>query len=94
MIKTTTGSLTSAPANFSDPGSITPAFAVSPYVLSIVLLVTSNLFVTFAWYGDLRFKEVPTAGVIVASSLIGLRRILSGPARQSQGQRRLHHGTV
>jgi hypothetical protein len=86
MIKTTTGSLTSAPANFSDPGSITPACAVSPYV-------TSNLFVTFAWYGDLRFKEVSTAGVIVASSLIGLRRILSGRARQSQGQRRLHHGS-
>jgi uncharacterized protein (DUF486 family) len=34
------------------------------------LLVGSNLFMTFAWYGHLRFKEVPLAGVIVASWLI------------------------
>jgi uncharacterized protein (DUF486 family) len=43
---------------------------VSPYALSVVLLLGSNLFMTFAWYGHLRFKEVPLIGVIVASWLI------------------------
>jgi len=35
-----------------------------------VLLLGSNLFMTLAWYGHLRFKEVPLIGVIVASWLI------------------------
>jgi len=44
-----------------------PQPLVSPYLLTILMLVGSNLFMTFAWYGHLRFKEVPLAGVIVAS---------------------------
>src|SRR5262249_28917168 len=32
----------------------------------------SNLFMTFAWYGHLRFKQVPLAGVIFASWAIAL----------------------
>jgi len=40
---------------------------VSSYVLPILLLIGSNLFMTMAWYGHLRFKEVPLAGVILAS---------------------------
>src|SRR5262245_12824188 len=43
---------------------------VSPYLLPILLLVGSNLFMNFAWYGHLRFKQVPLVGVIVASWLI------------------------
>jgi uncharacterized protein len=39
----------------------------SPYVLPILLLLGSNVFMTLAWYGHLRFKEVPLIGVIVAS---------------------------
>src|SRR3954468_7705458 len=39
----------------------------SPGLLPILLLVGSNLFMTLAWYGHLRFKEVPLAGVILAS---------------------------
>jgi len=35
-----------------------------------LLLIGSNVFMTIAWYGHLRFKEVPLAGVIVASWLI------------------------
>ena len=35
-----------------------------------MLLIGSNVFMTIAWYGHLRFKEVPLAGVIVASWLI------------------------
>ena len=42
----------------------------SPYVLTILMLLGSNVFMTIAWYGHLRFKEVPLAGVIVASWLI------------------------
>src|SRR5438477_10483222 len=43
---------------------------ISPYLMPILLLLGSNLFMTLAWYGHLRFKEVPLAGVIVASWLI------------------------
>ena len=39
----------------------------SPYLLPIILLLCSNLFMTVAWYGHLRFKEVPLAGVILVS---------------------------
>ena len=39
----------------------------SPYVLTILMLLGSNVFMTVAWYGHLRFKEVPLAGVILAS---------------------------
>ena len=39
----------------------------SPYLLPIILLICSNLFMTIAWYGHLRFKEVPLIGVILAS---------------------------
>jgi len=44
-----------------------PFYPSSPYLLPVVLLVCSNLFMTVAWYGHLRFKEVPLAGVILAS---------------------------
>ena len=44
-----------------------PFYPSSPYLLPVVLLVCSNLFMTIAWYGHLRFKEVPLAGVILAS---------------------------
>src|SRR3954453_3522302 len=40
---------------------------VSSYLLPILLLIGSNLFMTLAWYGHLRFKETPLLGVIVAS---------------------------
>jgi hypothetical protein len=46
------------------------ATLASPVLLPIALLVGSNLFMTFAWYGHLRFKQVPLAGVIVASWVI------------------------
>ena len=44
-----------------------PQPLVSPYLLPILLLTVSNVFMTLAWYGHLRFKEVPLAGVIIAS---------------------------
>jgi uncharacterized protein len=47
-----------------------PSTFASPYLLTILLLIGSNVFMTLAWYGHLRFKVVPLAGVIVASWLI------------------------
>ena len=40
---------------------------VSTYSRPILLLIGSNVFMTLAWYGHLRFKQVPLIGVIVAS---------------------------
>lgn len=34
---------------------------------TIILLVLSNLFMTFAWYGHLKFKDVPIWKVILLS---------------------------
>ena len=40
---------------------------LSPAVLPILLLIGSNVFMTLAWYGHLRFKETPLFAVILAS---------------------------
>jgi uncharacterized protein (DUF486 family) len=37
------------------------------YVAPIILLVCSNLFMTLAWYGHLKFKAVPLVTVILVS---------------------------
>jgi uncharacterized protein (DUF486 family) len=39
----------------------------SPHLLPILLLLGSNIFMTLAWYGHLRFKEQPLLLVIVVS---------------------------
>ena len=38
-----------------------------PYIAPIVLLFLSNLFMTLAWYGHLKFKAVSLAVVILVS---------------------------
>ncbi len=38
-----------------------------PHILPIVLLSISNVFMTFAWYGHLKFKAAPLIAVIVIS---------------------------
>jgi len=43
-----------------------PTF-ISPYLLPILMLLGSNIFMTIAWYGHLRFKEAPLFGVILVS---------------------------
>ena len=43
-----------------------------PYLLPVVLLLASNLFMTLAWYGHLRFKESPLLLVILVSWGIAL----------------------
>jgi len=37
---------------------------------TIVLLTVSNIFMTFAWYGHLKYREAPLYKVIVVSWLI------------------------
>ena len=46
---------------------VMPAIPISPYLLPILLLIASNVFMTLAWYGHLRFKQVPLASVILVS---------------------------
>jgi uncharacterized protein len=41
--------------------------AVSPSVSPVLMLFASNVFMTFAWYGNLRFKGIALPLVIVAS---------------------------
>jgi len=48
-----------------------PTF-ISPYLLPILLLIGSNIFMTFAWYGHLRFKESPLMLAILVSWGIAL----------------------
>lgn len=43
----------------------------TPY-LTVLLLIASNLFMTFAWYGHLKFKDSPLHLVILASWGIAL----------------------
>jgi uncharacterized protein len=57
-------------------------------VLAIGLLILSNVFMTFAWYGHLRFKSLPLAAAILISWGIALfEYILQVPAN------RYGHGT-
>jgi uncharacterized protein (DUF486 family) len=37
---------------------------------TIILLLISNIFMTFAWYGHLKFRQTPLWKVVVASWLI------------------------
>lgn len=40
---------------------------LSPKVLPILMLVASNVFMTFAWYGHLKFKTSPLWIAVIAS---------------------------
>jgi uncharacterized protein len=60
-----------------------PSIPPTPYTLPILLLLGSNVFMTLAWYGHLRFKVVPLAGVILASWLIaGIEYCMAVPANR------------
>lgn len=59
----------------------------SPAVFPILLLVVSNLFMTLAWYGHLRFKEVPLHWVILASWGIAFSSIASRCLRTGSGMK-------
>ncbi len=40
---------------------------MSPYLTPILLLLASNVFMTLAWYGHLKFKSAPLIAVILVS---------------------------
>jgi uncharacterized protein (DUF486 family) len=42
-------------------------YSLSAYVWPVVLLVGSNLFMTLAWYGHLKYPGKPLAVVVLAS---------------------------
>jgi uncharacterized protein len=44
-----------------------PTFFASPSVLPILLLAASNVFMTLAWYGHLKFADKPLWIVVIAS---------------------------
>jgi uncharacterized protein len=40
---------------------------MSTYILPIVLLIMSNVFMTFAWYGHLKYISSPLASAVIVS---------------------------
>ena len=44
-----------------------PSFLTSPQVAPILMLLGSNIFMTLAWYGHLKFRSAPLLIAIVAS---------------------------
>lgn len=56
---------------------------VSPYVLPVVLLIASNVFMTFAWYGHLKFTGSPLwAAVMVSWGIAFFEYWLAVPANR------------
>jgi uncharacterized protein (DUF486 family) len=49
-----------------------PFSITSPFVAPVLMLIASNVFMTIAWYGHLRFKFLPLTTVILASWGIAL----------------------
>jgi uncharacterized protein (DUF486 family) len=60
---------------------------LSPKIVPILMLVASNVFMTFAWYGHLRFKASPIYIAVVGSWLIAfLEYCLAVPANRIGSQ--------
>ena len=54
-----------------------------PYLAPLLLLVASNVFMTFAWYGHLKFKNAPLLVVILGSwSIAFVEYCLAVPANR------------
>ena len=43
---------------------------LSPKILPVFMLIASNVFMTFAWYGHLKFKASPIWQAVMASWMI------------------------
>ena len=57
--------------------------ALSPYLLPILLLIGSNVFMTTAWYWYLRYREVPlVSGILFSWSLAFIEYCLAVPANR------------
>ena len=60
-----------------------PAAFSSAYMTPILLLIGSNVFMTLAWYGHLRFKEAPLVTVIfVAWGIAFVEYCMAVPANR------------
>jgi uncharacterized protein (DUF486 family) len=60
-----------------------PAVFSSTYLTPILLLIASNVFMTLAWYGHLRFKETPLITVIfIAWGIAFIEYCLAVPANR------------
>lgn len=44
-----------------------PGTGIQPFVLPVLLLLASNVFMTLAWYGHLKFKAAPLWIVVLVS---------------------------
>lgn len=44
-----------------------PALPLTSYAVPVLLLLASNVFMTFAWYGHLKYKSAPLFMAIVVS---------------------------
>src|SRR3954454_3421688 len=56
---------------------------ISPQLLPVLMLFASNVFMTFAWYGHLKFKQSPLPLAIVVSWGIALfEYLLAVPANR------------
>ena len=49
------------------PPFASPQWLLSPQILPVLLLVASNVFMTVAWYGHLKFKASPLWMAVLAS---------------------------
>ena len=60
-----------------------PSLPASPYLLTVVLLIASNTFMTTAWYWHLRFRELPLWQVVLVSwGLAFIEYCLAVPANR------------
>src|SRR5215207_2676824 len=60
-----------------------PAALSSAYLTPILLLIGSNVFMTLAWYGHLRFKETPLVTVmLVAWGIAFIEYCMAVPANR------------
>jgi uncharacterized protein (DUF486 family) len=58
-------------------------FSFSPRIVPIVMLVASNVFMTFAWYGHLKHKDSPLwIAVIVSWGIAFFEYCLAVPANR------------
>ena len=65
---------------------MTAAFAAHPALVCTVLLAFSNLFMTVAWYGNLKFPDARLWLVILVSWSIALAEYcFAVPANSSRG---------
>jgi uncharacterized protein (DUF486 family) len=59
------------------------AFLGSPYVAPVLLLLGSNVFMTMAWYGHLKFKQSPLMlAILVSWGIAFIEYCLAVPANR------------